>query len=463
MPLRRRGFAEAAAIAFGLFVAAVWPLSAYAYSPVFVPAAAVITGLVAVTLRRPEYGIAITAALFPLLNTSLNLGKLGVIHPLKFTLPIVPFALLAYGLVTVRRKEGWEARGLALVVTLMAIVATASVMGGVASNAGVGDLAQLVAAAGIGLAVLQICREPSQLIVVAAGCVVALLIASTQGIYQHFTGQFSTGGLLIEGEDVGRVAGSFPHPNEFGGFVAVFIPLAGAFALYKGVPRWLRILSAITFVLAIPALSYAYTRGAIGALVIGTLVWLALQRRATAVIAVVVVALVGFLVAPTTLKDRLQTVGSSEVTLRSDLWKSALDIYSRDPVLGSGLGRFADAYEALPSVGTIASQRRLLHGQQVLVPPGANNLYLTTLAEQGFLGLLALLAFLAYALRSAFAAARTDSPVGRAIGFGLGAGTLTLMLHGILEVTLLPVLAPLIALTAAAALYPSLEKREQPG
>jgi O-antigen ligase len=151
------------------------------------------------------------------------------------------------------------------------------------------------------------------------------------------------------------------------------------------------------------------------------------------------------------------------VTLRSDLWKSALDIYSRDPVLGAGLGRFPDAYKALPSTGTIASQKRLLHNQQVLVPPAANNLYLTTLAEQGLLGLLALLSFLGYALWAALAAARSATPAGRAIGFGLGAGTLTLMLHGVLEVTLMPLIMPLVALTAAAALFPSLEKREQPG
>ncbi|MFL5907074.1 MAG: O-antigen ligase family protein, partial [Solirubrobacterales bacterium] len=458
MPLRRRGFAEAAVLAFGLAVAAVWPLSAYAFSPLLLPAAALGAGMVVLILRRPEYGIAVGAALFPLLNITLNLGRLGTFQPLKFTLPVLPFVLLAYGLVTVRRKEGWEARGLAVVVLVMALVAAASDLSGVASSAGVGDLAQLVAAAGLGLAVLQICRRPSQLVVVVAGVLVGLLIASTQGIYQHFAHQYSTGGFLVDGENVGRIAGSFPHPNQFAGYVAVFIPLAGALAFTKGVPRWLRIGSAIIFALALPALSYAYARGAIGALVLGCVIWLALQRRGTALVALVVVAIAGFLVAPTTLKDRLQSVDSGEVTLRSDLWKSALDIYSRDPVLGAGLGRFADAYEALPSTGNIASQKRLLHNQQVLVPPAANNLYLTTLAEQGFLGLLALLAFLAYALWAAFAAAKSAHPIGRAIGFGLGAGTLTLMLHGILEVTLMGVLAPLIVLTAAAVLYPSLEK-----
>jgi O-antigen ligase len=345
----------------------------------------------------------------------------------------------------------------------MALVAAASVLGGVASSAGVGDLAQLVAAAGLGLAALQICRTPSQLIVVAAGVIAGLLIASTQGVIQHFTGHFSTGGLLIEGENVGRVAGSFSHPNQFGGYVAVFTPLAGALALTKGVPRWLRVGSGITFALGLLSLNYAYTRGAIGALVLGCVIWLALQRRATALVCLVIVAIAGFLFAPSTLKDRLQDVETNEVTLRSDLWKSALDIYSRDPVLGAGLGRFPDAYKALPSTGTIASQKRLLHNQQVLVPPAANNLYLTTLAEQGLLGLLALLSFLGYALWAALAAARSATPAGRAIGFGLGAGTLTLMLHGVLEVTLMPLIMPLVALTAAAALFPSLEKREQPG
>jgi putative inorganic carbon (hco3(-)) transporter len=459
--LRRPGLTEAGVIALGLAVAAAWPLSAYKFNPALMPAAAFVAGLVLLTLRRPEFGIAAVAALFPLLNVYVSLGRLGTFQPLKFTLPIVPFLLLAYGLVSVRRREGWEARGLALIVTVFALVATASVLGGVASDAGVGDLAQLVAAAGIGLATLQICRQPSQLVIVAAGCVVGLLIASTQGVYQHFAGQFTTGGLLIEGENVGRVAGAFPHPNQFGGFVAVFIPLAAGFALTKGVPRWLRVLSAVTLALSIPALSYAYTRGAIGALVLGCLIWLAFQRRATAVLCLVAVAVVGFVAAPSALKERLQDVETNEVTLRSDLWKSALDIYSRDPVLGAGLGRFADAYEALPATGNITSQKRLLHNQQVLVPPAANNLYLTTLAEEGFLGLLALLALLGYALYAAFRAAKSVHPAGRAIGFGLGAGTITLMLHGILEVTLLGLITPLIALIAAAALFPGLEKREQ--
>ena len=88
----------------------------------------------------------------------------------------------------------------------------------------------------------------------------------------------------------------------------------------------------------------------------------------------VVVAVVAF--APDILKSRFQTDSSTDVALRSDIWNGAVEIYSSQPVLGVGLNNFQTAYERLPSTSANSSQRRLLHNEQLLVPPHAQNNYL---------------------------------------------------------------------------------------
>ena len=454
MPLPRRGL-QAVALTGGLMLAIAWPLSAYEYGAFLLPAAVVLGGVVAISLHRIEYGIATALALLPLLNVYVDLGRIGSIQPFKFSLPAIAAGLLIWAVLTVRRTEApVRAAGLAAAVLGFLLVTTASAIFGAETSDSIGDLLQLVTGALLMLVTLEACRSRQQVLVVAGGLVLALLIASFHGIVQQATGEFSTAaGLVLEGEAVGRIAGSFGHPNQYAGFLAVLMPLAAAMGFTRGVSPALRILSLGAIALALPAISFAYTRGAVGALVGAAILWLAWTRRrsALALALAAIVALIAF--APSAFQERLESVEDNEVALRSDLWGSALDIYAAHPVLGVGYSNFDEGYAQLPSTVSAASQRRLLHKQQVLVPPHANNLYLTILAEEGVLGLLALLGIGAAALVLGTRAARSRDPVARALGAGLGAGTLVLALHSLLDVTLVPVFGPLVTLGAAVACY----------
>ncbi len=85
------------------------------------------------------------------------------------------------------------------------------------------------------------------------------------------------------------------------------------------------------------------------------------------------------------------------VGTRVQLWPAALQLFSRHPVLGVGAGNYE---MLLPTVG--------LHGIQT----HAGSLWLTTLAEQGLVGVAVLILFAVVSLRETFA--RRDDPLGLA-------------------------------------------------
>jgi O-antigen ligase len=214
--------------------------------------------------------------------------------------------------------------------------------------------------------------------------------------------------------------------------------------------------------LAVPALVLSFTRGAIVALVLGAILWLAFLRPRWAVAAAAIATVIALITAPATLRERFdpeETAG--ELPLRSDIWGSALDIYAEHPLTGVGVNNFGAAYERLPSVSASASQRRLLHNEQLLIPPHAQNLYLNVLAELGPLGVLALLALLIASVQIAYRGARIRDPGGRAVCIGVGAGWSVLLLHSLVEVTLMnEVVIPVFALTAVAAGFLALDRSE---
>lgn len=428
-------------------LALLWPLSAYALDPVAFPALLLASLALAVIIRRPEYGVALVLALGPLTRLEVN----GV-QPLKFALPAMAIVTLFYALLTVREDDRVRTPRLAFAVVLFLLVTVASALQALDPSQSIGVLAVYVGGAALFFAVLQICRERRQLLIVAAGACAGLLVAAGHGVFQEVTGTFEQSGL-IEGEVVGRVSGTFGHANQYAGFVAAFCPLAACLALGKSVPTRIRWLAGIAFALALPALNFAYARGAVGGLVLGSLIWLAVVRPklAWAVGAITVVSFV--FLAPASLNERLRDVESGDVALRSDLWGAALDIYSERPLLGVGINNFAEGYSNLPSTLANASQRRLLHHQQVLIPPHSNNVYLNVLAEEGIVGIAAFgfLAFVAVAVT--YRGCRVSDPAGRLVCLGLGAGLFTFALHDLLEVTLLDLFQPLLALLAVASIF----------
>jgi O-antigen ligase len=408
---------------------------------------------------RPEYGLAFALALSPLMNVDVGGGS----RPLQILVPFLIFGVALYAPLVMSGSRRTPARWLSLATALFVVTAIASATQALEPGESLGKLFRVLTAGALFLAVLEICRERRRLMVVVGGAVAALFIAGLHGLSQHFLGLATGFSFIADGSVVERVQGAFGHPNEYGGFVAVLIPVAGAVALAKDLPPSFRWLGGLAVALGVPAVTFSYARGAIGALVVGVLLWVAVARPRLALPAVALVAASAVFLTPPALKERFDSATTTDLALRSDIWRAAIDIYSQRPVLGVGPNNFATAYAALPSTLAEASQRRLLHQDALLVPPYAESLYLNTLAEQGIFGLTALLGLGLTAMVIVFRGSRLEDRLTRTICIGIGAGFTTLAVHGIVQYTLLTEIAlPLFALLAVAARLVALA-REAPG
>lgn len=443
-------------LAAGVCLAALWPLSAYAVGPLVLPAAVLLAGVALVIARRPEYGIAVVLALAPWTNMTIPSPEGAIAlppKPLHLLLPVLTFGLAAF--VMVLRSERRSDRGAMLMAPVLVLVgvALAASVGALEPAESVKKVVVLLTAAALLFATLQICREPGQLGIVVGGGLVGLGLGAAQGDLQQVLGLHGEYGFVSGPDVVRRVQGSFGHPNQYGGYLAMLLPLAAAVAVGRRLPTGLRVLAGAAFALALPALVFSYARGAILGVALGSLAWLWVVRPRAAVSCGVALAVAALALAPGALKERFETDGSGgDVALRADIWNAALEIYAERPILGVGVNNFATAYATLPSTLSAGTQRRLLHQRELLTPPHAQNLYLNVLAEQGLVGLVALLWVGAALVVACRRAARAADPLARAVGVGLGAGVATLAVHSLLDVSLPGEAAlPLLGLGAVAA------------
>jgi len=139
--------------------------------------------------------------------------------------------------------------------------------------------------------------------------------------------------------------------------------------------------------------------------------------------------IVAVLLAPTTLKNRLNPQSTAgDVSLRQDIGDAALAMYSAHPALGVGIKNFQTAYIDR-NFTTSAAQQRFLHHELLLAPDAAPSQYLNTLAEQGIVGVAALAVFLLLAVTSMYRVTKSRDPTVRDLCLGLGMGVMTLVLY----------------------------------
>ncbi len=420
----------------GIGVAALWPITAYALNPWLLPAAAVLIGAAIVVLRKPEWGLAIVLALIPFIGAQLpqppgaGLALPGA--PLRALLPLMVFALLGYGLL-LRGQDRKPLPAVFLGISLMIVAAVISAFRAIDPSQSIADVFLLITAAALFVAILNICRTRQQLLVVLGGAIAGLLFASAQGVIQQIFGIYSTLGFEANGSTLNRIQGSFGHPNSYAGYLAILMPVAGTVALTRELPGRLRLLGAVALGLAVPAMIYSYSRGALAALIAGVLVWLVITRPRTALGTALVVLVVAAVATPSTVRERFSNGGG--VSLRADVANSAVSIYEAHPFLGVGIGNFQPAYEDL-NFSEVSGQRRLFHNQQLLVPTAAPSQYLNTLSEQGLLGIIALALFTLQTLIVAYRVSKARDPAVRGIGLGIGMAIMGTIIYSALEVTL---------------------------
>lgn len=234
----------------------------------------------------------------------------------------------------------------------------------------------------------------------------------------------------------GRATGFFGHPVAVGAYLALVLPVAGAWALSAraGTERAAALSLAV---LAAAGLVASGTRGAwLGAACGGgVLLWRDGRQYARgAALALVLVAVA----AGAAFTARIQAEGTRPVGTRVPALVLAVRGFAERPVLGSGPGTFGQLYRR---------RRTEAHAALALVHsayPHAHNDWAEVLAALGAAGVVAYAWLHAAGLRLAMAP-------GGAVGAGAGAGLLALVVFSKTNLPTLPV-AFLAALLAGAAL-----------
>jgi O-antigen ligase len=195
--------------------------------------------------------------------------------------------------------------------------------------------------------------------------------------------------LFLIARAVPRASGPITDPNDFGYLQACVLPLAGY--LLATEPRR-RLLWASCFALMAGAILASLSRGALVGLA-GLLLWALLTRRVPlggVVLAAGTVLAVGALAAviwSPLINDRLQNhnqIAQQNVESRIALWSAAVRMWEDRPIVGVGIDRFG-----------IEAPNYVRNNRIVLDRPVVHDSYLQILSEQGAIGLLTFLGFLA--------------------------------------------------------------------
>ena len=201
---------------------------------------------------------------------------------------------------------------------------------------------------------------------------------------------------------VGNIFSTFGNPNHLAGYLAMVLPVAVVFGLgaKSRPPRLAGGLFSLT-ILALIVRSSA--RGAWVAVIASGVVLAAflapelrhrLAATVTAVGALVAVAVVGmiaggkrFISEP--LSALFQTGGHTSVQQRFDMWSAAAHIATNHPLAGVGPDSYALVFPQYQTAAWVAGL-----GPNYLVN-GSHDIFMTVLADQGFVGLALFLALLA--------------------------------------------------------------------
>ena len=419
-------------VAGAALLGAAYALTAFAASPFTLPAAALAAGAVAATVWRPQIGIAVAFVLVPIGNAGLvkvPLGTLGISDPPPWVLPSVwvVFVLLLV-LARPSQDDGLEPPRLSLALGIYAAVALLATAVAAAPGTAAPILRSLATGILLFAAVTLAVRTRRDVVWVLGGIAAAAAIIGVYAAYQRATGYTGGQGFYTSsGELVYRATAGFPHPNQLGGFMAMLIPLiiAGAFIAR----RW-RTFFLIAAALGLFGLYVSFSRASMVGLAVAPLLLLR-DRRGLLIIPVLGVLLLT--AAPNLVEERFATLssGGSEFATRTDFWDTARFIWTQHPVVGVGLGGFPDAYADARVAG-----KEFLPTTIFQPPPDAHNIFLQLLAEEGLLGLLAFLALIFLAFRTAMWVARSDGWLGT-LGTGLLATLIVVVVNDLFSVTLL--------------------------
>lgn len=257
--------------------------------------------LAAVWLARFEYFLLVVLVLRPLLD----IAKVGGGPPVLAS-GLAALVVLGVTLWLAAQAYAGTLRPVSLLgrlAVLLLLVMTVSAVAASDPLRSILQVARLAAAVGVFLAVEQLLVEPARRRQVLVACFLSSIVPMLVGVYQVFAGSY-----LRSANGLGRVTGTFVHPNAFG-FYLVLLLVMGA-AVYRYLEGWPRLLTAVVLAGGTGSLLLTYSRGSWVAIVAGLLVVGALQARKLLVLLPVGLLLVP-VVAPSVL-DRLSDLSQSQ-------------------------------------------------------------------------------------------------------------------------------------------------------
>ncbi len=240
---------------------------------------------------------------------------------------------------------------------------------------------------------------------------------------------FVFSGFSLPGYGFKGPVGWFQNPGELGVQMAMFTPLSFlvVYALWARLGRWGRVLSALLPISALVTTVGTNSRGAIIAVAVG-MSWalMAVGVRIRNIVAVGVLAVIGFLLIGEGMRERFQTIGDDGTSQRRlTLWSDGLEMIGEHPVTGIGYSNWMPYYVAhFPPVDDVS----YLGTHQV-----PHNILIQVTAELGLPGLFVFAVLVALSFQAGRRTRRRlsdkDSLL-RHLSHGLDAGLVAFLLAG---------------------------------
>jgi putative inorganic carbon (hco3(-)) transporter len=279
--------------------------------------------------------------------------------------------------------------------------------------------------------------------------VMLLLILAAFKVAQHGARSWAMRGFSYTGWGIQGPAGFFQNAGDLGAFMVLYTPWAAAF--YFGfrkrwqypIVRWIFAFAPIAGIGT--ALATGQRGTAVAFAVLGLSFVIFAKNRGRNLIAIGVVALLAWTIAPDEYKARFDTAGTDATSeSRLHYWTRGLEIYRDNPVIGVGYRNW------IPYFGARFPGENVRYGRQEV----AHSVPITIAVETGTLGLffyyLLVIVMFITNMRSARIFRDTDPPFWRHIALGLNFGLLGFLAASLfLSVTYYPFMWTQAGLTAA--------------
>jgi O-antigen ligase len=410
--------AAGAAVVGGALLA----LSAYAVSPLLLPAAIVAVAFVVVTFNRPAWALTAAMGAVPLESFGLTVGGLS---PAEAALALIGAAWLARALLRPETVAKPRLRDLSVIV-LLAVIGI-----GLANAEDPFPIARVLFLWTLFYFVyLQIQTfEPHEMRLVVTAFALGVAVLGGLGAVAYLRSGNQT--LFAGGQQTGaRAASAYADPNYFAALLVLgLLPALGL--VLADLRRYWYVAAAcgVTFV----GIALSLSRGALVAAFGGGLLLLAWRRARWVAIGLAslftVLTLVGAnpIVESTqfnTVQERLSTLSGpglaeTQTNRRPEIWAAARQIAYAHPFFGIGVNQFK--FEA--------RRRNLVENGGPL--ENAHSIPFSLMAETGFIGLAAFVFFLGQLATRTVEALSTDDKLRYALAIGCAAALLGFVLQGL--------------------------------